>query len=101
MDKFCVLRSHGVKFGENRITFDRSAHINSPLEIHVYAYKWLHNIGNVMKFGMKMYFVNLNYIAKFCYGRSIIALRFKMGPFKKICLAIIVVLKIVLPQFEI
>ena len=40
-----------------------------------------------MKFGMNAYFVNLNHIAKFYYGRSIIAPRFKIGPLKK-CLAI-------------
>ena len=65
MDKLCVLRNHGVKFVENWITFDRSPHIKTPLEIHVCDYKWLRNIGIVMKFGM-----NLNHIAKFCYGRS-------------------------------
>ena len=83
MDKFSVLRNHNAKFGENRITFDRSPHIKSPLEIHVYAYKWLKHIVIVMKFGMTIYFVNLNHIAKFCYGRSIIAPRFKIGHLKK------------------
>ena len=39
MDKSCVLRNHGVKFSENRITFDRSPYIKSALEIQVYAYK--------------------------------------------------------------
>ena len=34
-----VPRNHGVKFGENRITFNPSPHIKSPLEIHVYVYK--------------------------------------------------------------
>ena len=88
MIKFCldqsyVPRNHGVKFGENRITFDRSPHKKSPLEIHVYAYKWFKNIGIMMKFNMNAYFVNLNHIAKFCYGRSIIAPMFKKGPLKK------------------
>ena len=60
MNQFCVLRKSYVKFGKNRITFDPSLHIKSLLEIHVYAYKWLKNIDIVMKFGMKVYFVNLN-----------------------------------------
>ena len=72
MDQFCALRNNGVQFGENRITFDRRPHIKSPLEIHVYDYKWLKNIGIVMKFGVNVYFVNLSHITKFCYGRSII-----------------------------
>ena len=87
MDKSCVLRNHSEKYGENLITFDRSPHIKFPLEIHVYAYKWLKNIGIVMKFGMNAYFINLNRIAKCCYGWSIIAPRFETGPLKKICLA--------------
>ena len=49
-----------------------------------------------MKFGMNEYFVNLNHITKFCYDRSIIAPRSKIGLLKKICLAIIIGLKIVL-----
>ena len=98
MDQFCVLRNHGVQFSEKRITFDRSAHIKSALEIHVYAYKWLKNIGIMIKFVMKVYFVNLNHIAKFFYVRSIIAPRFNIGPLKVICLAIIIGLKIVLPR---
>ena len=95
MDQFCVLRNHGVKFGKNRITFDPSPHIKSPLEIHFYAYNWLKHIGIMMKFGMNMYFINLNHIAKFCYGRSIIAPTYKKGHLKKMCLAIIISLKIV------
>ena len=99
-DQFYVLRSHKVKFGENRIKFDSSHNIDvkfvenrikfdsspnrkSPLEIHVYAYKWLKNVGIVMKFGIDVYFVNLNHIAKFCYDQSIIAPRFKIGPLRK------------------
>ena len=81
--KIALIFYHGVKFGENRITFYRSPHIRSYLAIHVYAYKRLKNIGIVMKFSMNMYFVNLNHIAKFCYGQSIIAPRFKRGPLKK------------------
>ena len=83
MPKFCILRNYAVKFGENRITFVRSPHIKSPLEIHVYAYKWLKGIGIVMKFSMNVNFVNLNHITKFRYGRSIIALMFKIEPLKK------------------
>ena len=37
MDSFCVLRNHGVKFGEYRKTFDPSPHMNFFLEIHVKA----------------------------------------------------------------
>ena len=33
-NKFWILRNHGVKFGKNKITFDLSPHIKSPLEIH-------------------------------------------------------------------
>ena len=60
MDQLFLLKSHGVKFGEDRITFDPRPHIKFPLEIPVYAYKWLKNIHIVMKFGMNVYFVNLN-----------------------------------------
>ena len=66
MDQFYALRNHSAKFGENRVTFDSSPHIKSPLEIQVCAYKWLRNIGIVMKFGIYVYFVNLNHITKFC-----------------------------------
>ena len=97
MDQFCI-RNHGVKFGENRITFDPTPHIKSPLEIHVCAYKWLKNIGIVMEFGMNVYFVNLNHVTKYCYGRSIIAPWSKIGPLKKICLTIIIGLKMLLPR---
>ena len=72
MDQFYVLRNHGEKFAENRITFGSGPHRKSPLEIHVYAYKRLKNIGIMMRFGINVYFVNLNRIAKFCYGLSII-----------------------------
>ena len=82
MYKFCILRNHGVKFGENRITFKNSPNINFLLEIHVYAYKWLKNVGIVMKFGTNVYFVNLNHIAEFCYTRSIIVPGFKKGPLR-------------------
>ena len=71
MHQFCVLRNQSIKFGENQITFNPSPHIKSPLEILVYAYKRLK-----MKFGMNMYFVNLNHIKNFCYcniSKSIIA----------------------------
>ena len=61
MDKFCVPGNHGVKFGENRITFDPSPCIKSPLEIHVNAYKWLKT--SVMKFNMNVYFINLVEVA--------------------------------------
>ena len=67
MNQFCVLRNHFVKFGENWITFHSNPYIKSPLEIYLYAYKWLKNIDSVMKFGMNMYFLNLNLIIKFCY----------------------------------
>ena len=43
---------------------------------------------------MNVYFVNLHNITKFCYDKSIIAHRSKMGPPKKICIAIIIGLKI-------
>ena len=89
-DQLFLLRNHSEKFSENWITFNASPHIKSPLEIHVYAYKWLKTIGIVMKFVMKMYFVNLNYITKFSYGIII-------GSITKICLAIIIGLKILLP----
>ena len=79
------------------IAFDPSPHIKSPLEINVYCYKWLKNIGIMMKFDMNVYFVNLKHIAKFCYGWSIIAPRFKIGTLKKTCLAIIIGLKMLLP----
>ena len=62
VDQFYILRNYGVKFGENRITFDPSPHIKSPLETHGYAYKWLKNIGVMMKFDMSVYFGNLNHI---------------------------------------
>ena len=94
MDQFCILRNHDVRFGENRITFDSCPHIKSPSQIHIYTYKWLKNIGIVMKFSMKVYFINLNHVTKFCYGRSIIDRRFKVESLKKICLAIIFSLKI-------
>ena len=32
-----VIQNHGVKFGENWITFDPNPHIKSILEINVYA----------------------------------------------------------------
>ena len=64
-----------VMFGENWITFDPSPHVKSPLEIQIYDYKRLKNIGILMKFSMDAYFVNLNYITELCYGRSLIALR--------------------------
>ena len=57
MDQFGILRYCFVNFGENRIAFDPSPHIKSPLEIHVYSYKWLKNIGIVMKFCMNVYFL--------------------------------------------
>ena len=98
MDQFCVLRNYGVEFGENRIAFDPSPHIKFTLEIHVYFYKLLKNIGIVMKFGMNVYSVNVNHTIKFCYGRSIIIPMFKIGPLKKILLTIIIGLKILLPQ---
>ena len=69
MDQRCVLGNHGVKFGENWITLDH--YIKSPLEIYVYSYKWVKNIGIVMKFGMNVYFVYLNHITKFFYGRKL------------------------------
>ena len=94
MDQFFLLRNLGVKLGENRITFDASLHIKSPLQIHIYAYKWLKNIGIVKKFGMNVHFINLNHIIKLCYGRFIITPRSTIGPIKKICLAIIIGLKI-------
>ena len=100
MNQCCVLRNHGVKFGINRITFDLSPHIKSPLEIHIYSYKRLKNIDIVTKFSMNVYFVNVNNIAKFCYSRSIIASRYKIGPLKKICSAIIIGLKILLPRWN-
>ena len=98
MDQFCILRNHGVIFNENQITFNPCPRITSPLHIHVYAYKCLKNIGIVMKFSMNVYFVNLNHITKICYGRFIIVATFKTGPLKKICLAIIICLKILLPR---
>ena len=70
----------------------------SILEIHVYAYKGLKNISIMMKFAMKMYFVNLNHVTKFWYGLSIIDFKSKIGPLMKICLAIIIGLKTVLPR---
>ena len=57
MNQSCVPENHGVKFGENQITFDPSSHIKFPLQIHDYAYKWLKNIGIVIKFGMKVYLI--------------------------------------------
>ena len=98
MDQFFIWRYHGVKFVENWITFDPCPYIKFPLQFHVYAYKWLKNIGFVMKCGMKVYFVNLNHVTKFCYGWFIIAPMFKIGQLKKICLAITISLKIVLPR---
>ena len=41
MDQFYVLRNHGAKFCENRITLAPSSHIKPPLEIHVYSYEGL------------------------------------------------------------
>ena len=51
-----------------------------------------------MKFGMSMYFMNLNHINKFCYGQSIIDPRSKIGPLKKLSLVIIIGLTILLPR---
>ena len=79
MYQFNILRNHDEKFGNNRITFDPCPHIKFPLQIHVYACKWLTNIGIGMKFGINVYFVNLN------HSRSIIAPTSKIGPFKEIC----------------
>ena len=45
MDQFCALKNHSVNYDENWIIFDPRAHIKSPLEINVYNYKWLKNIG--------------------------------------------------------
>ena len=39
MDQFCILRSRGVKFGENRLTFNPCPHIKFPLQIHVCGYQ--------------------------------------------------------------
>ena len=75
MDQFCIVKNHGVKFDENRITFDPSPLIKPPLEIYIYAYKWLKNIGIMINIGMSTYFINLNHITKFCYGRLIIPTR--------------------------
>ena len=94
-----TVRNHGVKFGENRITFDPSPHIKSPLEIHVYAHKWPKNIGIIMKFGINRIF-NLYHITKFCYGQSIIDPRSKIGLLKKLYLAIIIGLKILSPRWN-
>ena len=66
IDQFLTLKNHGVKFDENWITFDPSPHLKSPLEFHVNTYKRLKNIGIVKKFGLIMYFVNLNHSTKFC-----------------------------------
>ena len=55
----------------------------SLLEIQVYANKWFKNIGIVMKFGKNVYFVNLNHITKFCYGRPISTSRSKLLPLGK------------------
>ena len=96
MEQFYVLGNHDVKFGENRITFEPCPHIKSALEIHVSSYKWLKNIVIMMKFGMNMCIFNPYHIKKFCYDRSIIAFRSKIGLLKKICLAIIIGLKILL-----
>ena len=49
---------------------DPSPHIKSPEEIYIYAYRYLKNIDIVTKVDMKTYFVNLNHITKFCYGRK-------------------------------
>ena len=100
MDQFWRLRNLGVKFGENWITLDLSRQIKSALEIHVYAYKWLKNNGIVVKFGMNMYFINLNHITKCCYDRSIIVPSSEIGRIKEICLIYnnIIGLKIVLPR---
>ena len=79
MDQFCIQRKYGVKFNDNRITFDPSLHIKSALKIHVDAYKWPKNIGIVMKFGMDCVFCKSKHIfiiihhTKFCSGWSIIA----------------------------
>ena len=96
MDQFCVFGNHGVKFGLNWIPFDPSPLIKSPLETHVYAYKWLKNIGIAIKFGMNVYFVNINHVI--LYGWSIIAPRSTIGPLKKIYLPIMIGLKTVLPR---
>ena len=93
-DQFYVQGNHSAKFDQNRITFDPSPHIKFPLEINVYTYKWLKNIGIVMKYGVNVCFVNLNHIAKFGYGRFIITPRSKIGLLKKILLASIIGLKI-------
>ena len=74
MDQYYILGNHGVKCDENRIAFDPSTHIQSSLEIYDYASKWLKNISILMKFSINVYFVNLNHVVKFCYGRSIILL---------------------------
>ena len=97
MNQSCILRSC-VKFIENRIIFDPCLHIKPPLDIQVYAYKWLTNISIVMKFGMNVYFVNLHMFTKFCNGRSRNATRFKIGLLMKICLEIIISLKILLSR---
>ena len=98
MDHLFSLRNHGVKFDKNQIAFDPSPYKKSPLEIHIYAYKLLKNIGIVKKFRMNVYFINLNHITKFCYNRSIIGSRSEIEPLTKICLAIIIGLKILLPR---
>ena len=71
MLQFCVLRTHGVKLSENWITFEPSPHIKSPLEIYVYAYKCLKNIGIVTKFGMSVCFANQNYVHKLSVLRTL------------------------------
>ena len=100
MDQFCILRCHDVKFGENRITFDPSPHIKSNFKIHVYIYKWLKNIGITMKFGMNVYFVNLNAIINACYSWSTIACRSSIGSLKKICLAITIAFKNIITSIK-
>ena len=89
MDQFCIQRNHGVKFGENRSTVDPC-----PL----YNFKFTLINGTVIKLGMNVYSVNLNYITKYFYGRFIIASESKIGPLKKICLGIIISFKILLPR---
>ena len=65
MDQLYILRNHGVKVGKNQITFAPCPHRKSPLQIHVSAYKCLKDIGSVMKFSIKVYFVNQNHITEF------------------------------------
>ena len=60
-----LLRNRGVKFDENRITLEPCPHKKSALRIFDYTYKWLKNIGIVMRFGMNVYFVNLTILPNF------------------------------------